>query len=94
MSKLPSKAMPRATVTIDGQDIEVRGLSRAEAVKLSTGYDQDTIDDAEIFVLVCGTGVSEDEAREFRDNTDTVTAGLVIDKIIELSGINGVQAPN
>lgn len=86
-NKLPVKAMPTATVDIDGTAIEVRGLSRAEALKLNTSYSEATADEAEVFVLSHGASVDEDEAREWLQTTDTTTAGLLIDKIIELSGI-------
>lgn len=84
---LPVVALPKATVDVDGTPVEVRSLSRSEALKLNTQFSTETVDDAEIFVIVCGTGVSEEEAREWREQTDPTTAGLVIDKIIELSGI-------
>lgn len=89
---LPIKPLPRASVEIEGQPVEVRGLSRSEALHLSTRFTQDTADEAEVYILTCGTGVSADEARAFLSQTDATTAGLLIDKIIELSGITAGDA--
>lgn len=44
-------------------------------------------DEAEVFLLVCGTGCTEAEAQAFREGNDTETAGLLIDAIIVLSGL-------
>lgn len=91
--KLPVKPLARDTVMIEGQPVELRGLSRAEALKLKTHYSVETADDAEVFVVMCGTGASKQEATDFLANNDVNTAGLVIDKIIELSGITEGSDP-
>lgn len=91
---LPIKALPTATVVVEGTNVDVRGLSRSEALKLSTNFTAATAEDAEIFIVVCGTGVSEDEAREWLGSTDATTAGIVIDKIVELSGLSDTGKPD
>lgn len=91
---LPVKALPTATVMVEGTPVEVRGLSRTEALKLSTQFTAATADEAEVFVVQHGTGVTEDEAREWLGSTDVDTAGLIIDKIVELSGITTAGKPD
>lgn len=88
---LPVRPLPTDEVTIDGQTITVRGLSRAAALKLTTGFTKETADDAEVFILVQGTGVTEEHAREWRASVDATTAGLVIDRIIELSALGDLE---
>lgn len=83
---LPIKELATATVTIDGTEVEYRALSREEALRLN-GFAGGREDEAEVFIIVCGTGVSEEEAREFRSKNDTLTAGLLIDGILILSGL-------
>lgn len=85
---LPVRALPTSTVTIEGVAVEVRGLSRAEALKLTTQF-ADNVDGAETFIVSCGTGVSIEEAAEWRGATDVATAGLIIDEVIKLSGLTG-----
>lgn len=82
---LPIKALARDTVLIDGQAVEYHSMSRAQALQLQTYKGRE--DEAEVFILVSGTGCSEDEARAFREGNDTETAGLLIDGILVLSGL-------
>lgn len=82
---LPIKPLARDTVLIDGQAVEYHSMSRAQALKLNDFKGRE--DEAEIFILVSGTGCSEDEARAFREGNDTETAGLLIDGILVLSGL-------
>lgn len=86
---LPVTKLPTDTVTVDGQSVEVRGLSRAEAYKLATGIFKDDPDAGEVYILTCGTGASEDEVKAWRETTDMVTAGVVVDRILALSGMSG-----
>lgn len=94
---LPINPLPSSSIEIAGQSVAFRSLSRSEALKMQTFVGR--VDDAEIFLLSCGTGCSEEEARAFRDGNDTVTAGLLIDAIIVLSGLTqkrgarGAEAP-
>lgn len=83
---LPTIALPKKSVDINGTSVEIRSLSRAEAFALSSEY-ANRPDDAEIFVLARGTGVPEAEAKEWRDVTDPITAGKLVDAIIYLTGL-------
>jgi hypothetical protein len=82
---LPVKPLGTATVEIAGEVVEYRSMSRAQALVMD-GY-RGREDEAEIWVLMCGTGCSEDEAKAFRESNDTDTAGLLIDGILILSGL-------
>lgn len=82
---LPSIPLPKDIVEVGGDKVEVRGLSRAEVIKLQT-FNGD-MDAVENFVLSCGTGVSEDEAKEWRGAVPADEAGNLIDRIVELSGL-------
>lgn len=85
---LPTIPLPRQTVDVGGTPVEFRSLSRAEALKVTSEYKHDGgADEAEIFVLSRGTGVTEAEAKRWRDETDPIEAGKVIDGILILSGI-------
>lgn len=83
---LPSVPLPSDTVEVAGQAIEIKSLSRSDALKLTTQF-RERADDAEIFVLARGVGVTEEQAKEWRDETDPITAGKVIDAILILTGI-------
>lgn len=82
---LPIKPLAWDSVEIAGEKVRYRSLSRAEALRMGTFAGRE--DEAEVFILTCGTGCTEDEARAFRDGNDTETAGLLVDGIIILSGL-------
>lgn len=87
---LPNVPLPKDTVDVEGTKVEVRGLSRAEVLRLQTlSKDQDA---AEVFLLAQGAGVSEDEAKAWHGATPVETVGAVLDRICELSGITGEGA--
>jgi hypothetical protein len=82
---LPVSPLATATVEIAGETVEYRSLSRAQALALN-GY-RGREDEAEVFILECGTGCTTEEAKEFRESNDTDTAGRLIDGILILSGL-------
>ena len=82
---LPIAPLPTGEVTIAGTVVAFRSMSRAEALQLN-GY-KGREDEAEVFILMSGTGCSEAEAEAFREGNDTATAGLLIDGILVLSGL-------
>jgi hypothetical protein len=90
---LPSIPLPTDSVEVGGYVIKFRSLSRAEALKVTTEF-KDNVDGAEIFILACGTGVSEEDAKAWRDTTDPITAGKVVDGIIMLTGLASTDAKN
>lgn len=85
---LPSAPLPEDVVTVAGQEVKVRGLSRTEATRLR-GLE---LDAAEIHIVACGAGLTEEEAAEWLGSVLAETAAPVIDRICELSGlVEGAQ---
>jgi hypothetical protein len=84
---LPTRPLPTDTVDVFGEAVTVRGLSRAEAIKVTTQYDAKTADDAEAFIVAKGTSVTEAEAKEWLAATEQETAGRLVDRILELSNL-------
>lgn len=84
---LPKKPLPTEEIEVEGERFSLRSLSRLEVLRLTGQYTRETADDAEIYALSCGANVSLDEAREWLATTDPETAGLVIDRIMQLSGL-------
>ena len=80
---LPIVPLTQGSVVIGGETVEYRALSRAEAMTLN-GY-RGREDEAEVFILMAGTGCSQDEAKAFREGNDVETAGALIDGILILS---------
>ena len=99
---LPTGHLATSSVEVNGQVVEYRSLSRKEVLKCAADY-KDNVDGAENFLLMCGTGCTEEEAIAFRENTDPNEAGKLIDGIIYLSGLvidpkaipkNGTKLPS
>jgi hypothetical protein len=82
---LPVPPLPTDTVEIGGEKVAIRSLSRDAVLKLS-GFTDDTAG-AEVFLLVNGTGVSDEEARAWRTQVAPDVAGALLVAIASLSGI-------
>jgi hypothetical protein len=82
---LPSIPLPRGQVTIGNETVEYRVMTRTEAMKLNGFKGRE--DEAEVFILTCGTGCSEDEARAFRDGTASEMVGALVEAILIQSGL-------
>lgn len=80
---LPVVKLPTAILDIYGTKVEVRGLSRSETLRLKDL----AIEDADNLILSLGVGVTEEEAREWRETTSNEIVSILSDKIIELSGL-------
>lgn len=87
---LPKVELPTDKVEIDGEMVEVRGLSRTEFLGLSKRAAGD-VEIAEVGALVLGCGVTEEEAAEWRATTPAGDVGRVLDRISELSGMGENQ---
>lgn len=85
MSSLPPVPLPTDTVNVAGVDVPVRGLSRSESLHI-TQMNGD-IDAAETYLLARGAGVSEEDAKAWRDSAPADAVGAVVDRIVELSGL-------
>lgn len=80
---LPDVPLPRDVVVVEDSKVEVRSLSRAEVTKMS-GLDYDA---AENWIVSCGAEVDAEEAARWRQSVGPDVAGIVIDRICELSGL-------
>lgn len=88
---LPIKPLPTGTVTIEGTDVPIHGLSRADVMRLRNFKGNE--DEAEPFVIAAGTGVSEDEAREWLGSVDLITGGRLLEAIFALTGLTTDPQP-
>lgn len=68
-----------------GETVEIRSLSRADALKLQNLRGRE--DEAEVIILMAGTGCTEAEAQAWRESTTTDDATPLIDGILRLSGL-------
>lgn len=92
---LPTFALPTGTVSVGGQDVPVRGLSRGEVLNLrplleAVADDKETAADIralEVRLLAHGFDVSEDDASGWYDTTATEAVAPCIEKIMSLSGL-------
>lgn len=89
--RLPQIALPTGEVEIDGHSISFRSLSRSEALRLGEYVGRE--DEAEDFLVSCGIDISIEEAHEWRQRTDPITGGLLVNAIIELSGLSDNAVP-
>lgn len=97
MGKLPILVCPRDTFACsDGQEIEIRGLSRAEAIAtraLGREGDKEVTPDeravlVEIYCICHAVGVSEAEARDWHSVSPSGDVERLVDAIATLSGLN------
>ncbi len=77
----------RSSVTIKGQDIPFRALSRSEGVRL-TSWDKADADGAEVWLVVTACDVPEEEAKAFLTGTDLTAGTELLTAILELSGLS------
>ena len=82
---LPHIPLPTDEVELAGTTIKITSLSRSQVLKLNNFANNP--DEAETFILACGTGITEEEAAEWRNSVDPLTAGKLIDAIILLTGL-------
>lgn len=82
---LPAFPLPRDKVDLAGEQVEVRGLSAYEVGQLA-GFTGDRAG-AEVFVLACGTEMSEADAKLWLRTVPPEAAAPIIDRICELSGL-------
>jgi hypothetical protein len=77
-----------ATLDIDGVEVTIRSLSRAEAHKMTTfGTDTKAQEDGELHLIACAFDCTAEEAKAWRAATPFAAADKIIDEIIILSGI-------
>lgn len=86
---LPIKPLPTGTVSIEGTDVPIRGLSRSEVIRLQRFEGNE--EDAEPFVVAAGAGITEDEARKWLGSVDVVTGGELVVGILRLTGLTSAD---
>lgn len=77
----------QSSVTIKGQAIPFRALSRTEGLRLNA-WDKADADGAEVWVIAQACSVSEEEARAFMDGTDFDAVTELLSAILVLSGLS------
>ena len=88
---LPIVPLDRDTIEIGGTKVEYRSLSRDEVGQLS-GFGEDTAA-AEVFALSRATGVTDDEAREWRKQVGSKVVADLLTAIALISGISTRKGP-
>lgn len=78
--------LSQSSVTIRGEAVSFRALSRTEGLRL-TSWDRADADGAEVFVIAQACAVSDEEARAFMDGTDFDDVTELLTAILELSGL-------
>lgn len=82
---LPNVPLPTAIVVVGDEKVEVRGLSRAAAIRFA-GLRGDP-DAADILLIAFGCGISEEEAAAWRETVEFDVAGAIADQVLILSGL-------
>lgn len=83
---LPRVPLPEAEVDVAGTPVKIRGISRAEAVALSKQTDD--LDALEVALVALATGETEDAVVEWRATVPYDVAGVLVDAVMELSGLD------
>jgi hypothetical protein len=83
--QLPGKPLPTGSVTIDGTEVPIRALSRLEVRKLRQF--SASAEDAEPYIVACGTGVSVEDATEWLGRVTVEDGGALLDEVLILSGL-------
>lgn len=85
---LPAIALNSGEVELPGgHKVKIRGLSRAEVLRMA-GHGDDTAA-LEVEVIATATGESEDAVREWFAASPSYAVQAVVDGVLELSGLSG-----
>ncbi len=88
MSGLPILVCPRATHTFkDGQTVEIRGLSRAEAIQVRAMVRDEKYAEAEAFVIEKAVGIPADVAANWHSISPSEDVEGLVDAVSALSGL-------
>lgn len=87
--KLPVIPLESDTITLGGTVIECRSLSREQVTRLAS-FGSDT-DAAESYMIACGTGVTVDEAAEWRKQVSAPTVATLLAAISRVSGLSRIK---
>lgn len=91
---LPVVPLPVETFQLGGSDVRIRSLSRLEVIKLKSDY-QGREEAGEVFVLACSLDIAPEEAEAWLQATPQEPAGLLIQAVLRLSGLqaSGSNSP-
>lgn len=81
---LPTISLPRDTVDIDGQQIQLRGLSRGEVLSVKT----ETPAEMEVQLLAFGLDMNSEEVKAWYDATPSSAVQKLVEKVMALSGLD------
>jgi len=86
---LPKILHEHATVTVGGEDIDIRSLTRSEVARLRTLVNDGKPDDAiEIEMVACGTDTPVDEVRAWYATTPSKAVDQLVTAIRDLSRVD------
>lgn len=86
---LPKVPPVREAVEVDGTFIEIRSLTRAEAMRFAQMTEDGARGpDLEVAVLAAATDTDPDDTRSWYDNTPTNVVDVVLDAIKRLSKLD------
>jgi hypothetical protein len=86
MGNLPKAKGPVDTVDVDGELVEVRGMTRGEVTTLM-GMKDESVDKSDAFALSCGAGVSTTEAAEWLASAPMGVSQSLLEAVLRLSGL-------
>lgn len=88
---LPDIARASAVVELDGgHAVTVRGLSRGESLQISRLSTEEDVLEMEVAIIAFGTDTPIEDARAWHRSVPFQAVQPVIDRIVELSGLNGL----
>jgi hypothetical protein len=82
--------LPTKTITVRGEKVSIRSLSRAQSLHLNDFQQGAQEEAAELFLLACAFEVTTDEAKVWLESTDPLTVDEVLEEILELSAVREV----
>jgi hypothetical protein len=83
---LPSILIPRQTIEVEGEEVKIRGLTRAEAAEFQKMVrDGKSMADIEIAVLAAGTDTSREETKAWYATAPQHVVDPIIDAIKDIS---------
>lgn len=85
LPKVPTKT---SSVDVQGTDIPIRGLTRAEHMHVGKLVNENKVSEGEIYCLSKGTDEPLEEARQWYHDTDSDDVKKVLDAIGVLTGVD------
>ena len=82
---LPDVPLPTGSVTIGGTDVPIRSLARSEVLRIRSFVGAE--DDAEPFIVACGTGCTPEEATAWLGAVELDVGGVLVEAILALTGL-------